>query len=62
MTNDELLAEIEQLKIKLNYFKTVAKRNHDKAQIGEQTLKSICFAPSGLAHKIANEGLEEMKK
>ena len=58
----ELLEENKQLKTKLDFFKSVAKQKHEKAQTGEQTLERILYAHSDWAHKIAKEGLEEMKK
>lgn len=61
-TYEELLKENEQLKIKLDYFKQVADQFNDKAQTGEQTLERIIFANRDWAHKIAKEGLEEMKR
>ena len=59
---EKLLEDKKQLEVKLNYFKNLAQRNHEKAQIGQQTLEQILFVHSDLAHKIAKEGLEEIKK
>ena len=59
---NELEKENEQLKIKLEYFKKLSKRNHDLAQLGEMTLQRILFVKTDLAHRIAQQGLDEMKR
>ena len=59
---NKLKLENEQLRFKIQYFKNMANKFYEQAERGELALKRIKASPPELAHRIAEEELQEIYK